>query len=70
MPKVRYVRLYADSKGESHFLDAEMELLPVTFAPPAPPLNLSAFTPTKQFALSSVLLAGTATGILRQHGNS
>lgn len=51
MTKVRYVRVYADSNGESHFTDEEMELSPATFAPPAPPLSLSAFTPTKQFAL-------------------
>jgi hypothetical protein len=51
MTKVRYVRVYADSEGESHFTDEEMELSPATFAPPAPPLSLSAFTPTKQFAL-------------------
>ena len=51
MRKVRYVRLYADADGESHFSDEEMELRPVNFAPPAPPLDLSAFTPTKQMAL-------------------
>lgn len=51
MMKVPYVRLYADSEGESHFSDEEMELRSVSFAPPAPSLNLSAFTPTKQFAL-------------------
>lgn len=51
MPTARYVRVYADSEGESHFSDEEMELRSVRFAPPAPPLNLSAFTPTKQFAL-------------------
>jgi quercetin dioxygenase-like cupin family protein len=51
MMKVRYVRVYADSEGESHFTDEAMELSPATFAPPAPPLSLSAFTPTKQFAL-------------------
>ena len=51
MPTARYARLYADSDGESHFSDEEMELRSVSFAPPAPPLNLSAFTPTKQFAL-------------------
>jgi len=51
MTKVRYVRVYADSDGESHFTDEEMELRLATFAPPAPPISLSAFTPSKQFAL-------------------
>lgn len=51
MTKARYVRLYADADGESHFSDEEMELRPTNFAPPAPPLNLSAFIPAKQIAL-------------------
>jgi hypothetical protein len=45
MMKVRYVRLYADADGESHFEDVEAELAPVDFAPPAPPLNLSTYLP-------------------------
>jgi len=51
MPTARYVRLYADSRGESHFSDEEMELRSVNFAPPAPPFNVSAFTPAKHFVL-------------------
>lgn len=51
MTKVRYVRLYVDDDGESHFSDEEMELRPANFAPPAPPLNLSAFIPAKQMAV-------------------
>ena len=51
MAKAQYVRLYADADGKSHFSDEEIELRLVNFAPPAPPLNVSAFTPTKQFAL-------------------
>jgi hypothetical protein len=69
MQTARYVRLYADADGESHFSDEEMGLRPVTFAPPAPPVNLSAFTPTKQFACLSTLLAGLATGILHRAAN-
>jgi len=45
------MRLYADSQGESHFSDAETELRSVNFAPPAPPVNISAFTPAKHFIL-------------------
>jgi quercetin dioxygenase-like cupin family protein len=37
-----YVRLFADDAGESHFADVRTELVPSDFAPPAPPLHLSA----------------------------
>lgn len=47
----RYVRLYADADGESHFSDEETELKSVNFAPPASPVNVSAFTPAKHFVL-------------------
>jgi hypothetical protein len=50
MAKTLYVRLYADAKGESHFSDEEMELKSVNFAPPAPPVDISAFTPARHFA--------------------
>lgn len=50
---MKYTRLYADENGESHFEDVEIELLPVSFAPPAPPLNLSEFTPCKQYGFLS-----------------
>ena len=46
----KYVRLYADADGESHFEDLEVELSAVEFAPPAPPLNLSTFMPASQAA--------------------
>lgn len=52
MTQVRYVRLYADASGESHFADEEAALREVDFAPPAPPLHLWAFT----------LLAGEVEG--------
>ena len=35
------VRLYADSKGESHFGHVSVSLQDVDFAPPAPPLEVS-----------------------------
>lgn len=50
MTKMRYVRMYADPDGESHFADEEAELRPVDFAPPAPPLNLSVPISAKQVA--------------------
>lgn len=51
MTKVPYVRLHADAKGESHFCDEEMELKSANFAPPAPPVEISAFTAAKHFVL-------------------
>ena len=44
--KAKYVRLYADEVGESHFEDLEMDLLPVEFAPPAGPMTIAEFLPT------------------------
>jgi hypothetical protein len=48
--KTKYTRLYADALGESHFEELQAELAPVNFSPPAPPLNLSDFTPAAQVA--------------------
>lgn len=53
---MKYVRIYADANGESHFEDVEVELTPVDFAPPAPPMNLSAFTPATKFGFVSAPL--------------
>jgi hypothetical protein len=44
-----YPRLYADADGESHFEDSEIGLVSTEYAPPAPPLDLSSFTPATQF---------------------
>ena len=44
-----YTCLYADAQGESHFADVEIDLTLMDYAPPAPPLELSATTPAKQF---------------------
>jgi hypothetical protein len=48
--KVKYVRLFSDKNGESHFSDEQVELESSNFAPPAPPLFLSAFTPVTRLA--------------------
>jgi hypothetical protein len=45
MHRARYVRLFADERGESHFADVEVELEPVAYAPPAPPLPVAALFP-------------------------
>jgi hypothetical protein len=39
--KATYVRLFADSEGESHFADLESGLSSVIFAPATPPLFVS-----------------------------
>lgn len=46
---MQYVRLYSDQAGESHFEDVEVELNLVSFAPPAPPLNVSGAMSASQF---------------------
>lgn len=48
MQRAKYVRLYADKTGESHFEDLEITLNPADFAPPAEPLNIAQFLPTAQ----------------------
>jgi len=48
MEKVKYVRIYADESGESHFEDMETELTFVDFAPPAAPLARGSFLPAAQ----------------------
>lgn len=46
---MRYPRLYTGTNGESHFEDIEIDLPLTEYAPPAPPLRLSSFTPATQF---------------------
>ena len=40
---MKYTRIYTDSEGESHMEDVEVPMETVDFAPPAPPVDLSAF---------------------------
>ena len=47
---MRYVRVYADPTGESHFEDVDVPLTAADFAPPAPPAYLSSYTPTTRCA--------------------
>ncbi len=47
---MKYVRLYADQNGDSHFEDVEVEMSLVDFAPPAPPLDLSPSMPSTNVA--------------------
>lgn len=39
---MKYTRLYSDDDGNSHFEDVELEFQTIDFAPPAPPLDISA----------------------------
>jgi hypothetical protein len=50
---MKYARIYADTAGESHFEDVNVEFTQVNFAPPAPPVNLSSFNPAVQYAFCS-----------------
>jgi len=38
---MRYIRLFADDAGESHFADVEVEFADSDYTPSAPPLGLS-----------------------------
>jgi len=50
---MKYIRIYTDPAGESHFDDVEVELTKVNYAPPAPPMDLSSFSPALQYAFCS-----------------
>ncbi len=46
---MKYTRVITDEIGETHFVDENIEMAPVDFAPPAPALYLSAFKDAKKF---------------------
>jgi hypothetical protein len=46
--EARYIRIYNDELGESHFDDLVVGLPSVDFAPPAPPLNFMRLFPAKE----------------------
>jgi hypothetical protein len=46
--KINVSRLYHDPAGESHFIDESMEVVAANFAPPAPPIYISAGVPAQQ----------------------
>jgi hypothetical protein len=50
---MKYVRLYADSAGESHFADVDVELTPLDFPSPVPPLHLSSSAPATGYGFVS-----------------
>ena len=51
---MKYVRIYSDSDGESHFEDVGVALEPVDYAPPAPAIDLSAAVPVGECRFFSV----------------
>ena len=60
---MKYVRVYADDQGESHFEDVEVPLVLVEFAPPPRPSS-SPRSPRRDSPRSSLCLrGGSATGI-------
>jgi len=52
---LEYVRLFADSLGESHFEDLKIDLNEIDFAPPAPPIFTSDLNPSSNYGFASVL---------------
>jgi quercetin dioxygenase-like cupin family protein len=51
---MKYTRIYCDAAGESHFEDVSVNVAPVDFAPPAPPLNLAAPLEAERMILCAV----------------
>jgi hypothetical protein len=52
---LKYVRIYSDSIGETHFEDLGIKLNETIFAPPAPPIYTSDFIPSSSNGFLSVL---------------
>lgn len=46
--KISVTRMYHDVSGESHFSDESLEVTAINFAPPAPPIYVSAPDEAKQ----------------------
>lgn len=51
----KYVRVYSDSTGESHFEDLEVKLKEIEFAPPAPSIFTSEFNSSSKYGFISVM---------------
>lgn len=48
--KSKYIKLFADAEGQSHFKDCETELSPVQLVPNAEPLYLASFGQVEQLS--------------------
>jgi quercetin dioxygenase-like cupin family protein len=51
---MQFVRVYTGEDGETHFEDLQIQFQEVAFAPPAPPVLLTPFTPATQWAFFSL----------------
>jgi len=49
---MKYIRIYADEEGESHFSEGVIGLELSNFAPPAPPIKLSDYFPASRCAFT------------------
>ena len=45
---MKYSEMYTDADGETHFRDVEVDLALADVAPPAAPMNVSSFRPTRE----------------------
>ena len=48
---MKLFRVFSDQHGESHFEEMDLEMTPVEFAPPAPPIDLSEFRDATRVAI-------------------
>jgi hypothetical protein len=46
---MKYVCVYADASGESHFEDVPVDFVLGDYSPPTPPIHISPFTAATQF---------------------
>jgi hypothetical protein len=67
---MKYTRIYCDAGGVSHFEDVQVEVAPVDFAPPAPPLNLAVPLEAERAVFCEFLRGGSVTGIRRPAASS
>lgn len=67
---MKYVTLYTNDDGTSHFREVEVKFESVNFAPPAPPVGLSDYIPLVDLSFLRRLLVGLEIGILRLENNS
>lgn len=49
---MKYLKIFTDAEGETHFKDVEIKLKLDEFAPPAPPLMVSQFNPVTRYAFT------------------
>lgn len=48
---MKLYRVFNDSDGASHFEEVDLDMTPVEFAPPAPPIDLSEFRDATRVAI-------------------